>query len=74
MGIQGALSHHRVIALRLNRHILKVVRRFVVEKEQDQDPNPKKTKRSRWLWPMGLLATGMAGAARLCCAGAGTAR
>lgn len=40
-----------------------VVRRFVVEKEHDQDPNSKKTKRSRWLWPMGLLATGMAGAA-----------
>jgi len=33
----------------------------VVETEQDQDP--KKPKRSRWLWPMGLLATGMAGAA-----------
>jgi hypothetical protein len=35
----------------------------VVEKEQSQDPNSKKPKRSRWLWPMGLLATGMAGAA-----------
>jgi hypothetical protein len=34
----------------------------VVEKEQSEDPNPKKPKRSRWLWPMGLLATGMAGA------------
>ena len=30
---------------------------------QDKDPNPKKPRRSRWLWPMGLLATGMAGAA-----------
>ncbi len=27
------------------------------------ESNSKKTKRSRWLWPMGLLATGMAGAA-----------
>jgi hypothetical protein len=37
----------------------------VVETEQAQEPGPnsKKTKRSRWLWPMGLLATGMAGAA-----------
>jgi len=34
-----------------------------VEEEQQQGPNPKKTKRSRWFWPMGLLATGMAGAA-----------
>lgn len=33
------------------------------EEKDQQDPNPKKTKRSRWLWPMGLLATGMAGAA-----------
>jgi len=33
------------------------------EKKDQQDPNPKKTKRSRWLWPMGLLATSMAGAA-----------
>ena len=31
--------------------------------EQEQEQNPKKPKRSRWLWPMGLLATGMAGAA-----------
>lgn len=30
---------------------------------QEQEPNSKKAKRSRWLWPMGLLATGMAGAA-----------
>jgi hypothetical protein len=35
----------------------------VVEAEQEQDPSTKKGKRSRWLWPMGLLATGMAGAA-----------
>jgi hypothetical protein len=36
-----------------------------VEIKQEQEPglNSKKTKRSRWLWPMGLLATGMAGAA-----------
>ena len=33
------------------------------EQEQEPGPNSKKTKRSRWLWPMGLLATGMAGAA-----------
>jgi hypothetical protein len=31
--------------------------------EQEPGPNSKKNKRSRWLWPMGLLATGMAGAA-----------
>jgi hypothetical protein len=31
--------------------------------EQEPGPNSKKRKRSRWLWPMGLLATGMAGAA-----------
>jgi hypothetical protein len=36
-----------------------------VDQEQDQESGPKKTKRSRWLWPMGLLATGMAGAAVL---------
>ncbi|HYK50376.1 MAG TPA: hypothetical protein VEU94_11680 [Terriglobales bacterium] len=33
------------------------------KQEQEPGPNSKKTKRSRWLWPMGLLATGMAGAA-----------
>jgi hypothetical protein len=51
----------------LNRHILemKLDQRFVVETKQEQESgsNSKKTKRSRWLWPMGLLATGMAGAA-----------
>ena len=31
--------------------------------EEKQDQNLKKSKRSRWFWPMGLLATGMAGAA-----------
>jgi hypothetical protein len=36
-----------------------------VDQEQDQESGPKKAKRSRWLWPMGLLATGMAGAAVL---------
>lgn len=36
---------------------------LVVDEEQQQEPSPKKTKRSRWFWPMGLLATGMAGAA-----------
>lgn len=36
-----------------------------MDQEQDQESGPKKTKRSRWLWPMGLLATGMAGAAVL---------
>jgi hypothetical protein len=48
-----------------NRHILKgsKARRFVVKAEQEKDPSPKKVKRSRWLWPMGLVATGMAGAA-----------
>jgi hypothetical protein len=34
-----------------------------VEEKQQQGPNTKKTKRSRWFWPVGLLATGMAGAA-----------
>ena len=34
-----------------------------MEEEQQQGPNTKKTKRSRWFWPMGLLATGMAAAA-----------
>ncbi|MGC2197098.1 MAG: hypothetical protein WA628_20645 [Terriglobales bacterium] len=34
-----------------------------MEEEQQQEPSPKKAKRSRWFWPMGLLATGMAGAA-----------
>ena len=33
--------------------------------EQEQEDSPRKSKRSRWLWPMGLLATGMAGAAVL---------
>ena len=33
--------------------------------EQEQEISPRKKKRSRWLWPMGLLATGMAGAAVL---------
>jgi hypothetical protein len=28
-------------------------------------PKPSKTKRSRWLWPVGLVATGLAGAAVL---------
>jgi hypothetical protein len=36
-----------------------------VDQEQEQESGPKKAKRSRWLWPMGLLATGMAGAAVL---------
>ena len=27
------------------------------------DPNQPRNKRSRWLWPMGLLATSLAGAA-----------
>jgi hypothetical protein len=36
-----------------------------VDPEQEQEANSKNTKRSRWLWPMGLLATGMAGAAVL---------
>lgn len=58
------LSPHRVIALhRESSYPDRESRRFVVEPEQDQDPNSKKSKRSRWLWPMGLLATGMAGAA-----------
>jgi len=28
-------------------------------------PKPTKTKRSRWMWPVGLMATGLAGAAVL---------
>jgi len=36
-----------------------------VDQVQDEGSGPKKAKRSRWLWPMGLLATGMAGAAVL---------
>lgn len=36
-----------------------------MDQEQDQESGQKKAKRSRWLWPMGLLATGMAGAAVL---------
>jgi hypothetical protein len=34
-----------------------------VDAHEKQDPNVNKPKRSRWFWPMGLLATGMAGAA-----------
>jgi len=34
-----------------------------MKSQEKQDPKLKKSKRSRWFWPMGLLATGMAGAA-----------
>jgi hypothetical protein len=34
-----------------------------VELDPKEELNGNKTKRSRWLWPVGLLATGLAGAA-----------